>query len=160
MVKGKEKAVQLSSILENLHINSIEETIKEKTLEENRRAREQKLKEIVSVLLQLARIWTKRNEIENEFNQYSLLEEESLIRPHEELELSKLDREEIASFDALWKITEIYLQLMVDYYFEFGGNVQLEEFMKSLDELKRQLKQKYKSLYEKSGLNPHNSKEE
>lgn len=42
MVKGKEKAYQLSSILEKLNIDSIQDTIKDKTIEEIKLARDEK----------------------------------------------------------------------------------------------------------------------
>lgn len=156
MVKGKEKAFQLSSILEKLNIDSIEETIKDRTIEELKIVRDQKLKEIVSVLLQLARIWAKRSEIEGEFDIFSVLEEEDLIRPEEEEFLGKLGKDTSASFDSISKITHLYLEILVEYYFKFGGDVALSDFINSLEELKDLVKSKYKELFKQSGLDPQN----
>lgn len=156
MVKGKEKAFQLSSILEKLNIDSIEETIKDRTIEEIKIARDQKLKEIVSVLLQLARIWAKRSEIEGEFDNFSVLEEEDLIRPEEEEFLGRLGKDTSASFESISKITYLYLEILIEYYFKFGGDVALSDFINSLDELKDIVKTKYKELFKQSGLDPQN----
>lgn len=156
MVKGKERAYQLSSILEKLNIDSIQETIKDKTIEEIKLARDEKLKGIVSLLLQLARIWAKRSEIEGEFDNISFLDEEELIRPEEEELLNKLDKDTSASFNSISRITQLYLEELIEYYFKFGGDVSLSKFINELEELKGVVKTKYKELFKQSGLNPHN----
>ncbi|NMB82588.1 MAG: hypothetical protein GYA14_12300 [Ignavibacteria bacterium] len=156
MVKGKEKAYQLSSILEKLNIDSIQDTIKDKTIEEIKLARDEKLKEIVSILLQLARIWAKRSEIEGEFDSFSVLDEEELIRPEEEELLNKLDKDTSASFDTITQITHLYIEELIEYYFKFGGDVSLSKFINQLEELKHVVKTKYKELFKQSGLDPQN----
>lgn len=154
MVKGKEKAYQLSSILEKLNIDSIQDTIKDKTIEEIKLARDEKLKEIVSILLQLARIWAKRSEIEGEFDSFSVLDEEELIRPEEKELLNKLDKDTSASFDTITQITHLYIEELIEYYFKFGGDVSLSKFINQLEELKHVVKTKYKELFKQSGLDP------
>lgn len=153
IVKGKEKAYQLSSILEKLNIDSIQETLKDKTIEQFRNKRDDKLKGIVSLLIQLARIWAKRNEIEGEFDSFSFLNEEELIRPEEEHLLNKLDKDATTSFDTISKITHLYLEELIDYYFNYGGNISLSKFIDELEELKNIVKTKYKDLFNQSGLN-------
>lgn len=154
MVRGIEKAFQLSSILEKFHIDSIEETLKDRTVEEFRSARDQKLKEIVGVLLQLARIWAQRSEIEGDVDNFSLLEEEELIRPEEEEHLGKLGKDTSASFNSISKITQLYMEQFVEYYYKFGGDVELSEFIQGLDKIKLIVKQKYNDLLKQSGLDP------
>lgn len=156
MVKGREKAYQLSSILEKLNIDSIQETIKDRTIEEIKLARDEKLKEIVSILLQLARIWAKRSEIEGEFDSFSILDEEELIRPEEEELLNKLDKDTSASFDTITQITNLYIEELIEYYFKFGGDVSLSKFINQLEELKNVVRKKYKELFKQSGLDPQN----
>ena len=156
MVRGKEKSYQLSSILEKFHIDSIEDTLKDRTVEELRSARDQKLKELVGILLQLARIWAQRSEIEGDVDNFSLLEEEELIRPEEEEHLCKLGKDTSASFNSISKITHLYLEQLVEYYYKFGGDVELSEFVQGLDNLKLMVKQKYNDLLKQSGLDPQN----
>lgn len=156
MVKGREKAYQLSAILEKLNIDSIEETIKDRAMAEFRHERDDKLKGIVSLLLQLARIWAKRSEIEGEFDSFSLLNEEELIRPEEEELLNKLDKDTSASFDTITQITNLYIEELIEYYFKFGGDVPLSKFINQLEDLKNVVKTKYKELYKQSGLDPQN----
>jgi len=156
MVRGKEKAYQLSSILEKFHIDSIEDTLKDRTVEKLRSERDQKLKELVGLLLQLARIWAQRSEIEGDVDNFTLLEEEDLIRPEEEEHLGKLGKDTSASFNTISKITQLYLEQLVEYYYKFGGDVELSEFIQGLDKIKLIVKQKYNDLLKQSGLDPQN----
>lgn len=152
IIKGKEKAFHLSTILEKLHIENIEETTREKTIEELRSSRDQKLREIVSALLQLARIWSQRSELEEYVDHFSILEEEDLIRPEEIEELGKLDKDTSKSFNAITKLTEIYLEQLTEYYFKYGGDIELADFIKDLDKVKKLFQEKYDDLFKKSGL--------
>lgn len=152
IIKESVKSFQLSNILEKFQIESVDETIKEKTVEELRLAREQKLKEIVSVLLQLARIWTQRSDLENDVDDFSVLEEEDLIRPEEIMQLGKLGSDTNTSYKAIAKITHLYLEHLVEYYFKFGGDIVLSDFIKGLDEFKILLQSKYNDLFKQSGL--------
>lgn len=156
IVRGREKAFQLSSILEKFHIDSIEETVKERRVEEFKNARDQKLKEIVSVLLQLARIWAQRSDIESDVDNFSLLDEENLIRPEEEAHLGRLGKDTSASFESISKITQLYLEQLIEYYFKYGGDVSLSEFINGLEEFKTIVRDKYNELFKQSGLDPTN----
>lgn len=153
IIKGKEKGFHLSTILEKLHIENIRESSKEKTIEEFRSLREQKLREIVSALLQLARIWSQRSELEEFVDHFSILEEEELIRPYEAEELGKLDKDTSKSFNAITKLTELYLEQLTDYYFKYGGDIELVDFIKDLNKVKKLFQEKYNELFNKSGLN-------
>lgn len=146
IVIGLESSNKLSDILNRFQIASISESLKEITLDDIKQNREQKLKEIVSILLQLARIWTKRDEIENNIEDFSLLDEEDLIRPEELTELDLLDHETSVSYKTISKLTQIYLEQLAEYYFKFGGDVSLMKLIEDLDEFKQIVSLKYKNL--------------
>lgn len=152
MVKAKEESNNLLSILEKFNIELIQESVKEKTLDEIKSAREEKLKQIVTLLVQLARVWTQRSELENNVEDFSLLEEEEVIRPDEQKELGKLDRDTMLSFNMISKLSQIYLEQLIDYYFSFGGDLALADFIKNLEKFKILVNDKYKNLFNKSGL--------
>ena len=152
MVKVKESATGLSEILERFNIESISETNKEKALDEIKNAREDKLKQIVALLFQLARVWTQRSELENNVEDFSFLEEEEVIRPEEQKQLGKLDDDTMISFNTISKLSHLYLEQLIDYYFQFGGDIALPEFVKGLEEFKNAVESKYKDLFKKSGL--------
>ena len=103
-------------------------------------------------MLQLARIWTKRNEIENSIEDFSLLDEEDLIRPEELRELGQLDHATSVSYKTISKLSEIYLEQLADYYFKFGGDVSLVQFIDSMEEFKRIVSLKYRDLFNEHGL--------
>ncbi len=152
IVIGPDSPQKLSEILDKFQIAAISDTLKEKILDGIKHSRQQKLKEIVSVLLQLARIWTKRNEIENSIEDFSLLDEEDLIRPEELRELGQLDHATSVSYKTISKLSEIYLEQLADYYFRFGGDVSLVQFIDSMEEFKRIVSLKYRDLFNEHGL--------
>lgn len=152
IIIGLESSQKLSDILEKFQIVSISDTLKEITLDSIKQAREQKLKEIVSILLQLARIWAKRTEIESNIENFSLLDEEDLIRPEELAELDHLDNETSASYVTISKLTEIYLEQLAEYYFKFGGDVSLIKLIDNIDEFKQAVTTKYQNLLREHGL--------
>ncbi|MBA4406823.1 hypothetical protein C0389_06075 [bacterium] len=156
IVIGLESSNKLSDILNRFQIASISESLKEITLDDIKQSREQKLKEIVSILLQLARIWTKRAEIENNIEDFSLLDEEDLIRPEELTELDLLDHETSVSYKTISKLTQIYLEQLAEYYFKFGGDVSLMKLIEDLDEFKQIVSLKYKNLLSEHGLDSNN----
>jgi len=153
MLNEKVNSFHLSSILEKFNIDTFNETLQQKSLEESRISREQKLREIVGVLLQLARIWSKRSELESDVEDISFLEEEEVIRPDELVKLSELSQETYTSYKAIAQITNLYLEYLIDYYFKFGGNIVLKDFINNLDEFKKLVQKKYKILFNQSGLN-------
>jgi hypothetical protein len=70
MVEVGHAQVNLKDLLEKYNIQNVEESLHEKTVDNLKSAREQKLKEVVSILLQLARIWSHRNIIENRIDDF------------------------------------------------------------------------------------------
>jgi hypothetical protein len=146
-------SVSLEEILKNFNIESIEKTLSEKSIQTFKKAREQKTKEIITILFQLARIWSYKTQLENEIDDYSLLEEEELIRPEEEFKLDKLDDDTNVSFGLISKLTNIYLEQLVSYFFDFGGNVSLANFINNLETFKKLVHKKYSELFQQYGLN-------
>ena len=154
IVLGSEPSEKLSNILDKYQIMSIKESLNDKTLDDLKLLREQKLREIISVLLQLARVWSQRSAIENTIEDFSVLDEEDLIRPEELDKLYKLDYVTSNSFEAISKLTNIYLEQLIEYYFKFGGDVSLVQFISILDEFKQVVLKKYKNLFKEHGLDP------
>lgn len=155
ILKEEEPHTDLTSILEKFHIEAVPSSIKDKTLDNYRIIRDQKLKEIISILLQIARVWTQRNEIEDDIATYSLLNEEDMMRPYERKKLGELDKNTSISFKTISQLTQIYLEQLIDYFFKFGGDMALMEFVSSLEEFKRIVTRKYYSLIKNSGLDPN-----
>jgi hypothetical protein len=154
IISGLDMTHSLREMLDKFRISADDISASEKTLEEIKQSREQKLKEIVSLLLQLARIWTMRNELENNIEDFSLLDEEELIRPDELKELDKLDEATSSSYATISKLTEIYLEQFADYYFRFGGDIPLNDFIGNLDKLKKKVLSGYRDLYRNLGAEP------
>jgi hypothetical protein len=152
MVIAIDSPHKLSEILNKFQIAAIKDSAKEITLDDIKLSREQKLKEIVSVLLQLARIWTRRNEIENSIEDFSLLDEEDVIRPEELEELGQLDFETSVSYKTISKLTEIYLEQLAEYYFKFGGDIALVKLLDDIDSFKQIVASKYRDLFKEHGL--------
>src|SRR3989339_1053511 len=152
IVLGSEPSEKLSNILDKYQIMSIKESLNDKTLDDLKLLREQKLREIISVLLQLARVWSQRSAIENTIEDFSILDEEDLIRPEELDNLYKLDHLTTDSFEAISKLTNIYLEQLIGYYFKFGGDVSLVKFISVLEEFKQVVLKQYKNLFKEHGL--------
>jgi len=152
MVNLHENSFGLSSILSKFNIESLHESNRDKSLNEIKTEREEKLKKIISLLFRLASIWTKRGDLERNVEDFSVLAEEELIRPDEQKELGKLDDDTMISFEIISKLSNLYLENLIEYYFKFGGDIALSDFVQSLDKFKLMVDKKYKELFNKSGL--------
>lgn len=153
-IKFKEIAVKsisvvnLAKVLEELKIKSEELQKSDVYIIE----REEKLKEIISILFQLAKSWSIRKELENDVDNYSFLAEEDVIRPDEKKIVSGLGNVTSISFEQISKQTMQYLSTLIDYYFDYGGDLNLEKFITSIEEIKESVTQKYMELFKNSGL--------
>lgn len=121
-------------------------------LEKYKLEREDDLKEIVGILLHIAKIWVKHQDIENTVDDFALLNEEDVLRPDEEAEYSVADNVSVVSLTQLAELTNKYLILISKYFFKYGGNVQLKKFISQLDDVKNMIMKDYSDLFEKSGL--------
>jgi hypothetical protein len=150
IVKEKVQQKDLTTILKKLEIDSRE--LQKKTEEENRSEREQHAHKILDVLFQLSSNWVMHKELENKFEDYSILDEEEVIRPDEEEKLDVLNSNTSTSFKFITELTKTYITLLADYYFKYGGDIQLKEFWKDLDDIKNEIQEKYKELFRSFGL--------
>lgn len=141
-------AVDLTKLLDDLNIESAELKKSDLYIIE----REEKLKEILTVLFKMARSWSIRKELENDVDNYSMLAEEDVIRPEENKIVNGLGNVTAISFEQISKQTIYYLELLIDYYFLYGGDLNLEKIIKAFEELKSLVSSKYLDLFQKSGL--------
>ncbi len=155
IIIDEHKNEDIQAILEKYNINALNTTPKERTIENYRADREKRLKEIITVLLQIAKSWTERGQLEDDFEDYSLLSEEEMIRPTEEQKLGSLNEDTSKSYQRISDFTQLYLELLIDYFFHFGGDLTLIQFLQSLEESKKSASKKYYELIKKSGIDPN-----
>ena len=150
---NKEEYVEIDKLLEELEIDSEELKNKERQLDIIKEKRNQHLKEIVGLILQLAKGWSAHSEIAQDVDDFTLLDEEEVLRPDEKLKLDALDTTNSASFANISILTKRYLRSLVDYYFAYGGNIPLEKFVDDSIEILNNVSIKYEKLKKDSGLN-------
>jgi len=117
-----------------------------------RSERDEKLREIIKLLFKLAKIWNMRKEIEEDVEDYSVLQEEDVLRPEEELRLINLDKITSVSFETISVITKKYIESFIDYYFSYGGDISLKRFVTDINSIQQLVTMKYSELFRKSGL--------
>lgn len=117
-----------------------------------RSERDEKLKQIIKLLFKLTKIWNSRKELEENVEDYAVLLEEEVLRPEEELHLINLDKITSISFETITVLTKRYIELYVDYYFSYGGDVSLKRFVNEIHLIKKLVTKKYYDLYKKNGL--------
>lgn len=154
IILDKENPIDLSEILEKNKIVSIDNSIRESRIESFRLQRDTLLKEIITILFQMANAWTQRTELENKIQDYSLLSEEEVLRPEEKQKLDELDENTSFSYNSISKLTQHYLNQLIEYYFRYGGDLPLLEFIDRLDAFKKAVYKKYFNLIRNSGLDP------
>ncbi len=152
MVSDSEEHTDLAGLLKKFEIeaHSIEKENKQKLNYINER--EQELNKVVEILFQLATNWAVHRELESRVDDYSTLSDEDLIRPEEEASFDTLDKNTYMSFDKISKLTEKYIHILTDYYFKYGGDLTLIEFVEELDRIKASVFRKYSELFRKHGL--------
>ncbi|MFH0735582.1 MAG: hypothetical protein V1773_11905 [bacterium] len=145
-------SLDLNSILKKYDIETLQSGLKDAELEKTRIEKEQKIKKIVLVLFQTAKLWSTHNEIDNFIDNFSFLEDIDLIRPEEVKKLSELDKSSQVSFGAIKALTFSYINFMIDYLFCYGGDLTLKEFSDELEEVRTLINKKYNELFKSSGL--------
>jgi hypothetical protein len=150
MVKKSQGHKDISEILSNFEIES--KALQSSLSDEYRSEREKYLHSILDNLFQLSSNWVMLKEIENKFEDYSVLDEEDVIRPEEEEKLNVLNSNTSTSFKIITLLTTNYTGLLAEYYFNYGGDIELKEFWNNLDKIKSDIEIKYKNLFRKSGL--------
>jgi len=114
--------------------------------------REKKLSEILSILFQLATNWEVLKDLEDKADNFSILNDEDVIRPDEENSLDALDITTEKAFNTISLFTKKYLELLTDYYFTYSGDISLKEFIEDLEKTKKSVVKKYIKLFQKYGL--------
>jgi hypothetical protein len=140
--------VDLPKFLDELQIESAELKKSDTHVAE----REEKLKEILGILFKIAKSWTIRKELETDVDNYSTLAEEDVIRPDEKKIVTGLGNVTSISFEQISKQTIYYLEQMIDYYFYYGGDLNLEKFLESLGQIRDLVTSKYLELFRNSGM--------
>jgi len=142
----------LLTLLDKLEIETRGTIIKDETRLSEISEREKKLSEILDSIFQLATNWAVLKEIEDKVDDYSILNDEEVIRPDEEKNLDTLDDNTFRVFSTISDLTKEYMEKLTDYYFNYGGNIALKDFVLSLDEIKKDVIKKYFELFKEHGL--------
>jgi hypothetical protein len=114
--------------------------------------RERKLSEILLILFQLAANWEVLKDLEDRADNFSALNAEDVIRPDEEKSLDVLDDTTLNAVNTISLFTKRYLGLLTDYYFSYGGDNSLKEFVDDLERIKKSVTKKYLNLLNKIDL--------
>ena len=154
IVEEDNSNVDLETLLSDSDIETTELLEKEKQLDKFKLEREEKIKSILSSLFQLSKIWVAHKNIQTDIDDYSILDEEEILRPEEIEQLKRLDVDSAISFDVISKLTQTYLNELTDFYFNFGGNINLHGLINDLDNLKTDVEKKYDKLFREHGLDP------
>jgi hypothetical protein len=152
MVAESEKTTDLPDLLKKFEIESLSIERENKQKESYINERERELNKVLETLFQLAANWAIHRELESKVDDFSTLSEEELIRPEEEKSYDVLGKNTFSSFENISKNTEKYLRLLTDYYFRYGGDLTLIEFVTKLDRIKADVFRKYAALFKKHGL--------
>lgn len=160
MAAAYEPKLKLDMILEKQQIQSLQLDEVEKYIEDFRFDREVSVKGIVGLLLKLAKLWTNHYEMESQVDDYLELDEKEVLRPEEEKKFTSLDKNIAISLDNISLLTKNYLEIMIDYLFKFGGDVQLKNLVAQFDDITRNVEENYKELFNKSGLKGNQSEKD
>lgn len=154
MVDAEKKVKILNELLAELEIKSDERNNKIIQIEIWQKERAEKLDKILSVLYHLAKNWVIHKDLENKIDDYSVLDSEELLRPEEEKKLVQLGTSGAVSFDIISQLSKKYIEMLIDYYFSYGGDIPLNSFVSYLENVKEMLDERYKELFRKHGLEP------
>lgn len=152
ITRADEKNINLESVLDKLEIKTHHLVSDANIISNYQKLREEKLNSILTLLFELAKSWAEHREIENQFDNYAILDEEEMIRPEEEKKLLTLDKRTLSSFRLISSNSEKYIDQMIDYYFNYGGNQNLNEFVEDIKKLGEVLRNKYVELFRKNGF--------
>jgi len=152
ITQSDEKNINLESVLNKLDIKTHHLVSDANIISNYQKLREEKLNSILTLLFELVKGWAEHKEIENQFDNYAILDEEEMIRPEEEKKLLTLDKKTLHSFRLISSNSEKYIDQMIDYYFNYGGNQNLDEFVEDIKKIGEVLRNKYVELFRKNGF--------
>ena len=127
-------------------------SLTERTKDKFSSGREKKLAEILDVLFQLATNWEILKDLEDKADNFSMLNEEEVIRPDEAKSLDALDDTTLKLFYVISEFTKSYIEMLTDYYFTYGGDASLKDFVEELEKTKKLVAKKYLDLFQKNGI--------
>ena len=152
IAKNENPNLNLEKLLEDFQIDYDKHRGKDEALNNIKLERESRLRVIMETLFNLAKAWSNHREIENKVDDYSTLQDEEVLRPAEERNLDILGFDTSVSFNTISDLTERYIRLLTDYYFEYGGNLSLQAFLQKLEKSNTEVAKKYAELFKKYGL--------
>jgi len=142
----------IETMLEKLEIEAKELTERENEIDAIISEREESIKKIIRELLTLAKQWSEHKEIDLGIDDLSLLDEEELLRIDEQVQLNELDAKSVESFKKIIRLTDNYLNLLSDHFFDYRGNIYLHDFIRRISRLKSHVEKRYNELFNSSGL--------
>ncbi len=152
-IAGKSQSkTNLGELLKKLNVDTESSFSKEAGITNYIIEREKKFGEILDILFQLAANWTILKELEDKADEFSILDEEEMIRPEEEKNLNSIDNTTTKEFILLSDLTKKYIEKLTDYYFTYGGDVALKDFVEELEVIKKSIAKKYFDLFSQNGL--------
>lgn len=144
--------VNLPEILKKFEIETKDIRIIDSSRDSIKSEREKHLSNILDTLFQLATNWAVLKELEDKVDDYSVLDEEEVIRPDEEKNLNALDDTTDKAFTILSNLTKKYIHQLTDYYFIYGGDLALKDFIEELNTMQKLVAKKYYDLFKEHGL--------
>jgi len=157
IVKTEQPQLSLEEIIEKsgIDLNGIE--IINNYLIKYQSARDNNLQIIVGQLFQIIKAWAHLQIAEDKFDELSTLLELDVIRKNETKELEKVGEITDSTHSRITSLSHQYLKMLSDYYFDFGGNVELKNFIDQLSLFKKDVEKKYAELFKVHGLNNESS---
>jgi hypothetical protein len=136
----------LTSLLSDLEIDAKNFTQNETDQNNVSIEREKRLSEILYILFKLATHWQVLKDLEEKADSFSILNDEDLMRPEEEKNLGDLDDSTAKTYNTISLLTDKYIELLTKYYFSYGENSTLKDFVDTLDKTKKSVAKKYFDL--------------
>jgi hypothetical protein len=152
MVASQIPNKNLNYILKQQKIVGLKPDEVENFLEDFQKNRDTSIKEMVTILLKLTKLWSNYHEIESKVDDFIELDEKEVLRPEEEKEFQTLDQDASIFLDKITFLTKNYLEILIDFLFKFGGDIQLQTSVTQFDELKTSVDNYYNELFLRSGL--------
>jgi hypothetical protein len=141
----------LTDILNKLDIGAKDFAVNETERINAATEREKRLSEILYILFKLATHWEVLKELEDKADNFSILNNEDVIRPDEEKNLGVIDDSTAKVFSTLSLLTGKYIELLANYYYSYGGKEALNDYFEEQDKTKKIIANKYLALYQKRG---------
>lgn len=157
IVRAEQPQLSLEKIIEKSGIDSSGIEIINNYLSKYQSTRDRNLQIIIGQLFQIIKAWAHLQIAEEKFDELSALLELDVIRKSETEELEKVGEIADSTHSRITSLSHKYLKMLSDYYFDFGGNIELKNFIDQLELFKKDVEKKYAELFEVHGLNNESS---